>query len=278
MSEGPETAAFDGGEEYGQSEDTYSTHDISWMADLPGPNAEFAYAKGWESPLDLVRQFRDLEAMVGPDQVRMPGADATPEEINAFWSRMGRPETPDGYNIAPGDSASGYDSMLADWFRDAAHAVHMPADMAESLHDRFREQAAEASAGYWQQAEQERQESEAVLRHEWGRGFDARIEDAQRRSPGPDPRLRRYGPPARGWWRQYRAERTRHGRALPHRRRHAGPARNSAPALRRQVHGRLRRPHAPQPRHRPGTDGRALQCRLSGRHGPAIIFNTKEKH
>ena len=180
MSEGPETAAFDGGEEYGQSEDTYSTHDISWMADLPGPNAEFAYAKGWESPLDLVRQFRDLEAMVGPDQVRMPGADATPEEINAFWSRMGRPETPDGYNIAPGDSASGYDSMLADWFRDAAHAVHMPADMAESLHDRFREQAAEASAGYWQQAEQERQESEAVLRHEWGRSFDARIEDAQR--------------------------------------------------------------------------------------------------
>ncbi|MBT5497265.1 MAG: hypothetical protein HOK54_16100 [Alphaproteobacteria bacterium] len=32
-----------------------------------------------------------------------------------------------------------------------------------------REQAAEATAGYWQQAEQERQESEAVLRQEWGR-------------------------------------------------------------------------------------------------------------
>ena len=69
--------------------------------------------------------------------------------------------------------------MLSDWFRDAAHAVLMPADMAESLHDQFREQAAEASAGYWQQAEQERQENEAVLRQEWVRNFDARIENVQ---------------------------------------------------------------------------------------------------
>ena len=69
--------------------------------------------------------------------------------------------------------------MLFDWFRDAAHAVHMPAEMAESKQDRFREQAAEASARNWQQAEQERQEIKAVLRQEWGRNFDARIENVQ---------------------------------------------------------------------------------------------------
>jgi hypothetical protein len=180
MSEVPETAEVGSGEEYGQSADTYSTPDNSWTAGLPVRDAEFAYAKGWENTIDLLRQYRDLEAIVGPDQVQMPGGDATPEEITAFWSRMGRPETPDGYNISPGESASGYDTMLSDWFRNAAHAVHMPVDMAESLHDRFREQAAEASAEYWQQDEQERKESEATLRQEWGRGFDARIEDAQR--------------------------------------------------------------------------------------------------
>ena len=46
------------------------------MPDLPGPGAEFAHAKGWENPVDLVRPYRDLEAMVGPDQARMPGGDA----------------------------------------------------------------------------------------------------------------------------------------------------------------------------------------------------------
>ncbi|MGB0551324.1 MAG: hypothetical protein ACPGQV_01930 [Alphaproteobacteria bacterium] len=56
--------------------------------------------------------------------------------------------------------------MLSDWFRNSAHVVHVPADMALSLDDRFREQAAETSSEYWQQAEQERQESEAVLRQE----------------------------------------------------------------------------------------------------------------
>jgi hypothetical protein len=90
-----------------------------------------------------------------------------------------RAETPDGIDISPGESASAYDSMLSDWFRDAAHAVLMPADMAESLHDQFREQAAEASAGYWQQAEQERQDDEAVLSQEWVRDFDAWIENVQ---------------------------------------------------------------------------------------------------
>ena len=79
---------------------------------------------------------------------------------------MGRPETPDGYNNSPGESASGYDTMLSDWFHNSAHMVHVPADMALSLDDRFREQTAETSPEYWQQAEQERQESEAVLRQE----------------------------------------------------------------------------------------------------------------
>tara|TARA_E500000331_G_scaffold331577_1_gene354025 strand:+ start:1042 stop:1473 length:432 start_codon:yes stop_codon:yes gene_type:complete len=69
--------------------------------------------------------------------------------------------------------------MLFDWFRDAAHAVHMPAEMAESKHDQFRERAAEASARYWQQAEQERQEIKAVLNREWGRNFDVQIENVQ---------------------------------------------------------------------------------------------------
>ena len=76
ISEASKTAAFGSGEEYGHSADTYSPHVISWMADLPGPGAEFAHAKGWENPVDLVRQYRDLEAMVGPDQARMPGGDA----------------------------------------------------------------------------------------------------------------------------------------------------------------------------------------------------------
>jgi len=152
----------------------------AWTAGLPGPDAELAAARGGESPAELLRQYRDLEAMVGPDQVRIPGDSSSPEEVEAFWSRLGRPSTPEGYAFSPGETATGYDTALSNWFREAAHAVHMPADMAQALHDRFREQAATARAQQWQSAEHERQHCESQLRRDWGRSYDARLEDARR--------------------------------------------------------------------------------------------------
>ena len=152
----------------------------AWTNGLPGPDAELAAARGWESPAELLRQYRDLEAMVGPDQVRMPGDSSSPEEVEAFWSRLGRPSTPEGYTFSPGETATGYDTALSNWFREAAHAVHMPADMAQALHDRFREQATTARAQQWQSAEHERQHCESQLRRDWGRSYDARLEDARR--------------------------------------------------------------------------------------------------
>lgn len=78
MSEVPETAEVGSGEEYDQSADTYSTPDDSWTAGLPSGDAEFAYAKGWENTIDLLLlQYRDLEAIVSPDQVQIQGGDAT---------------------------------------------------------------------------------------------------------------------------------------------------------------------------------------------------------
>lgn len=86
MSEVPETAEVGSGEEYDQSADTYSTPDDSWTAGLPGGDAEFAYAKGWENTIDLLLQYRDLEAIVSPDQVQIQGGDATLEKLRLLVS------------------------------------------------------------------------------------------------------------------------------------------------------------------------------------------------
>ncbi|MGB0551323.1 MAG: hypothetical protein ACPGQV_01925 [Alphaproteobacteria bacterium] len=86
MSEVPETAEVGSGEEYDQSADTYSTPDDSWTAGLPSGDAEFAYAKGWENTIDLLLQYRDLEAIVSPDQVQIQGGDATLEKLRLLVS------------------------------------------------------------------------------------------------------------------------------------------------------------------------------------------------
>ena len=151
-----------------------------WMEELPEPDIAFARTKGWSRPADLIRQYRDLETMVGPDQVRIPGEGATPVEMEAFWSRLGRPATTDGYTFSPGESATGYDTDLADWFRDAAHEVNMPVDMAEALHDRFLETRMEEAAAHWQADQARGAETAATLGREWGSAYDANLDLARR--------------------------------------------------------------------------------------------------
>jgi len=109
-----------------------------------------------------------------------PSPDAPPEEVAAFWTGLGMPQTADEYDLSPGDSATGYDIALSDWFRQAAHAAHMPADMAKTLHDAFRDHMAAQTNAYWDTVSHDRNESEAALKRDWGAGYEARMQDAHR--------------------------------------------------------------------------------------------------
>ena len=116
----------------------------------------------------------------GSEQVRIPDDDASQEERDAFWSRLGRPTNPDEYEFSPGESATGYDTELADWFREAAHAVNMPVEMAQALHDRFLEARTQQTLDNWHDAQARGQETEALLSREWGSAYSANLELAQR--------------------------------------------------------------------------------------------------
>lgn len=151
-----------------------------WMEELPEGDIEFARNKGWMRPADLVREYRDLEAMVGPNQVRMPNSDTSPEEVDAFWSRLGRPAAPDGYSFSPGETATGYDNELAEWFREAAYAVNMPADMAHKLHDQFLQARLEQAAAHWQADRDRAAEAVSTLSQEWGSSYHTNLELARR--------------------------------------------------------------------------------------------------
>ena len=150
-----------------------------WARGLTGEDAAYLRARGWQTPADLLRHHRGLEAMVGPDQVRIPDAEAGPEAKETFWSRLGRPSTPAGYELSPGETATGYDTALADWFREAAHAVNLPADMAQALHDRFLEQRHAEGRAAWEAQEERRQAQVETLRRDWGRAYDANLAAAR---------------------------------------------------------------------------------------------------
>ena len=151
-----------------------------WAENLGPAELEVLHSKGFKSPGEALRHLRDLEATIGPDMVQIPGDDASAEARQAFWNRLGRPDTAQEYKLEKPDGVQGYDLGSADWFRETAHELNLPAETARELHDRFVEHAMEQSQTTMEGQDRGQAQTEAVLQRDWGHAYDERMEQARR--------------------------------------------------------------------------------------------------
>jgi len=96
----------------------------------------------------LAKLAREQDKMIGEQakklgdatkgMVRIPGKDATPEEIKAYKDTLGIPETPDGYEFkVPKDLPEGlpYDGERAKAFAAKAAELNLTKAQAQAVHD-----------------------------------------------------------------------------------------------------------------------------------------------
>jgi len=145
---------------------------FEWVAAIEPADRSFVETKGWRSPGDVLQSYRHLERLVGGNTVRLPGAEATPEEVTAFWSQLGRPDSPDQYDIPAPQDMEAYSVELADWFRAAAHECHMPAEMARRFHDKYVEKFISETSQLNAELAAEQQRATAELQAAWGPSYD----------------------------------------------------------------------------------------------------------
>lgn len=163
------------------------------------------FASGWADSIQdpefsevrsMASQFKDLPAVFKAFKetkgklsermdgfVKLPGADATEEDIAAYRAAIGVPESKDGYTLkAPDHLPEGiefHDSML-DGFREFAHEKGIPNDLAQELINfQIQAEAAEIQSIREAQAEQAKA-AQDELRKEWGSKFEANSELARR--------------------------------------------------------------------------------------------------
>lgn len=70
--------------------------------------------------------------------IRVPGKDATAEEVEAYLNKLGRPETTDGYEFRPPEGLPEdlpYDGERAKSFAGLAHKVGLTKQQAAAVHD-----------------------------------------------------------------------------------------------------------------------------------------------
>lgn len=145
-----------------------------WMRSITTDSEALGWLanKNFKTPGDMVDAFRQTERAF---HTAIPGENDPAERWEQFYKRIGRPESPDGYQVSAPD---GYETNpeFTGRFRDTAHKMGLTAKQASGMVEWYN---AEALATLQQEANAQREQQQA-LRSEWGADFNKNIEVARR--------------------------------------------------------------------------------------------------
>jgi len=145
-----------------------------WTAAFDEDTSAYVSNKGWKEPSDLLMSYRNLEKFAGgaKNLLELPPENATPEQLDAFYSKLGRPANPDEYGLQP---PQGGDPELTNWFKGTAHKLGLSAKQAQALYNEWNGMSGSMQEKLQAQQAQESEKAIGSLRQEWGQAFDQQI-------------------------------------------------------------------------------------------------------
>ncbi len=121
---------------------------------------------------NLVKSYVHAQKMMGADKVVLPGDNATDEDINAFYDKLGRPAL-DKYEInANLEEGQELDQEMFDAFKSEAHKAGILPKQAQALSDWFNKTTIDAQKASGTQMQEAFDKSVNDLKTEWGEAFD----------------------------------------------------------------------------------------------------------
>jgi hypothetical protein len=152
-------------------------------------------AKSWKEaiPEDLrndpnISKFTELEAlaksyvnatrMIGQDKVAVPNNNSTDDQWNEVYDKLGRPESPDKYQLDAKSDVVPLDESAIKSFAENAHQLGLNNKQAQGILE-FYKNSMEGSAQQNQvDMETAQANAEQELRKEWGRAYEDNIKKA----------------------------------------------------------------------------------------------------
>lgn len=124
---------------------------------------------------NLARSYVNAQKLIGADKIPMP-VNPSDEDLDRIYNRLGRPETPDGYQISADGNIITED--LAKDFADYSHKLRLTPEQAKGIMDYYRSSIEQTTQSSIETAEQFRQTTEEALKSEWGRAYDQKLNQA----------------------------------------------------------------------------------------------------
>ena len=116
----------------------------------------------------LGKSYLELQKMVG-SRIKVPTDESSEDEVNDFYSKVGRPESPDKYTINLPEGTD-YDNELIGQFYEVAYKNGLSNKQAQSAIEFYNHINADMNINQESQMQQSRVDSEASLKKEWGIG------------------------------------------------------------------------------------------------------------
>lgn len=127
----------------------------------------------------LAKSYKHAAGMVGLDKgqvLRLPAKEDAPE-WGEVWNRLGRPENPDGYEVA---APEGLDEDGLKAFRETAHQLGLNKRQAAELMGFYGKRLEGLRAAAEEQAVQQAAEAQRLLKAEWGSAYEDRLHAVNR--------------------------------------------------------------------------------------------------
>jgi len=126
----------------------------------------------------LAKSYINATRMIGQDKIVVPNKNSTEEVWEEAYTKLGRPETPDQYNLKIESDVVKMDDSAIKSFAEQSHKLGLNNKQAEGILDFYKNNMEGIAQQSKIDTETAQAQSEQVLRQEWGRDFDAKVKQA----------------------------------------------------------------------------------------------------
>ena len=130
----------------------------------------------------LAKSYVELQGALGKDRIALPGKDAKPEEWDAVYAKLGRPETVAGYELAEWKPPEGlpWDPNVTERMVERMHAHRLTKEQAHGVLNDYAQVYSEIWGEHLSNLEHVNEQTATELQSEWGAAFPVKMEAAKR--------------------------------------------------------------------------------------------------
>ena len=150
--------------------------EFDWRSQIPEEIRDHKSLAHFTDVGAMAKSLVNAQSMIGADKVAIPGKHATDEDWGEVWRKLGRPDTPDGYELVNEmpEGIEQNDDML-NWFRATAHEIGMTPTQAQKMLGRYNQFLGTQMGADEGMVEQLRETTEIELKKEYGAAFADRV-------------------------------------------------------------------------------------------------------